>query len=261
MSNTTLNFYDQLAENYHLIGKDWQKSVRWQGEVLGSVIQRLMPRNPEEVSLYDCSCGIGTQAIGLALQGYQVHATDLSPKSVEKAQANAIKMGALMTTGVADFRSLRSEVQGDFDVVISCDNSLPHLLTEEDLHLAIDQISQMLKSGGFFMGSFRDYDQIKLERPSGMPPRKFKDENGEWIYFQTWDWSQDGSSYDLELFILQKHTAQWDAPLSYKTRYRAWQRAEMDTALKKGGLIDIEWLLNQENRYYQPLVIAKKASL
>jgi hypothetical protein len=49
-------------------------------------------------------------------------------------------MGVELTFGVADFRTLARDVDGTFDVVISCDNSLPHLLTDDDLHAAARNI-------------------------------------------------------------------------------------------------------------------------
>lgn len=38
----------------------------------------------ENIKLLDCSCGIGTQAIGLALVVYNVTATDLSEKAIKR---------------------------------------------------------------------------------------------------------------------------------------------------------------------------------
>ncbi len=77
MDDQTLQFYEQLADDYHLIFADWRESVRRQGEILDRLICAAMGDQAQTV--LDCACGIGTQAIGLALHGYRVHATDLAP--------------------------------------------------------------------------------------------------------------------------------------------------------------------------------------
>lgn len=99
------NFYDELAENYHLIGQNWDGMVRNQGRILDSVIKKLRSSTPQ--TILDCSCGIGTQAIGLALQGHSVTASDLSSKAVDRARAEAMRMGAIIQDfWVTDFRNL-----------------------------------------------------------------------------------------------------------------------------------------------------------
>jgi glycine/sarcosine N-methyltransferase len=57
------DFYDGLASDYHLFYDDWEAAVQRQGAALDRLIKGL---HPSAVELLDCSCGIGTQAIGLA---------------------------------------------------------------------------------------------------------------------------------------------------------------------------------------------------
>ncbi len=102
MSESVLEFYNQLSNDYHLIFKDWDSSVRWHSNTLDRIIQKNKNAHRQNLTLLDCSCGIGTQAIGLALLGYNIHATDLSPKAVERAKTEAKRMGATnMTFGEA----------------------------------------------------------------------------------------------------------------------------------------------------------------
>ncbi|MFD7620096.1 class I SAM-dependent methyltransferase, partial [Streptomyces sp. NPDC059802] len=64
------DFYDDLAHDYHLMFRDWDASIAYQAEVLGGLLRQSLGAGPH--SVLDCSCGIGTQAIGLALAGHQV---------------------------------------------------------------------------------------------------------------------------------------------------------------------------------------------
>jgi hypothetical protein len=51
-------FYDHLAESYHLIFQDWEASLRYQADVLA----RLLPPPGLDVPILDCACGIGNDA-------------------------------------------------------------------------------------------------------------------------------------------------------------------------------------------------------
>lgn len=248
------DFYDALASDYHLIAADWDSAVHSQGKTLSGILRRAGVDDGS--TLLDCSCGIGTQAIGLSLHGYAVTASDLSPMAVERAKAEAARLGARMAFAVADFRSLSGDVEGRFDVVLSCDNSIPHLLTKEDLESGARSIASKTKDGGVLLISVRDYDQIRREKPTGMPPRKIVDAHGTRVYFQTWDWDGSGESYELELFLVRKAGNEWKTT-SFQSRYRAWTRDEIQGAFGRAGFLDGRWIEPGESSYYQPLFIAK----
>src|ERR687890_383486 len=157
MADSVREFYDELAESYHLILADWQESMRRQAMALDRLIQEQLGPGPH--AILDCACGIGTQAIGLALLGHSVHATDLSPNAVARAEREAVTRNASLSFGVADVRELALQVDGEFDVVLACDNALPHLLEDDDLRQAVDNMFAKLRPGGLFVASIRDYDR------------------------------------------------------------------------------------------------------
>ena len=124
------NFYDDLAPLYHLIHQDWDASILRQGEQLSALIKTEWPQSKR---VLDVSCGIGTQAIGLAQHGYSVTASDISANAITRAKREARARGAKAVFSVCDMRQAHEHHGNGFDVVISCDNSLPHLLTDNDL--------------------------------------------------------------------------------------------------------------------------------
>lgn len=63
---TAAAFYDALAPFYDLIYEDWDASIAYQARALSGV---LTAQWPAARSVLDVSCGIGTQAIALALSG------------------------------------------------------------------------------------------------------------------------------------------------------------------------------------------------
>jgi glycine/sarcosine N-methyltransferase len=109
--NSVISFYDTLAEDYHLIFADWNASIARQAGVLDRIIRSRMGDGP--ISLLDCACGIGTQAIALGgLDGYTVTASDISPQSVERLKRESAQRNLDIRLQVADMRMLVQQVDG-----------------------------------------------------------------------------------------------------------------------------------------------------
>ncbi|MFN8664864.1 MAG: class I SAM-dependent methyltransferase [Thermomicrobiales bacterium] len=254
MDDTVRAFYDQFAASYHLIFADWHASIERQAAVLDHLVRDALGSGPQH--MLDCACGIGTQAVGLARLGHRVHATDLSPAAVARAEQEACLAGVSLSVAVADMRELEQQVPGTFDVVLACDNALPHLLTDDDLHRAAANIASKLRPGGLLLASIRDYDRLVQSRPRTEMPRVFDSPDGLRVAFQVWDWAPDGCEYQVHQFLLRNHDDQWRTE-HVETRYRALLRADLDAALRLAGLGQISWLEPEESGYYQPVVTAR----
>ena len=119
----------------------------------------------DALDLLDCSCGIGTQAIGLARRGHQVCAGDISAAAVTRARGEARSRGvALRVAAVADMRQLPFR-EASFDAVICADNSLPHLLTEDDVPPRSRGIRRVLRPSGMLVLTVRPYDADPTRAP------------------------------------------------------------------------------------------------
>ncbi|HHU83448.1 MAG TPA: class I SAM-dependent methyltransferase [Firmicutes bacterium] len=255
--DSTLRFYNAMAGDYHLIFNDWAAAGERHAKMIDALIQDKKKASPDSLKLLDCSCGIGTQTIGLAKLGYNVTASDLSPKAIRRAKREAKRFGVPnVKFKVADFRELERKMKERFDVVISFDNSLPHLLMEKDLELACRNIRNILNDGGRFFASIRDYDKILSEKPSSTIPYLSNDEYGKRWVFQIWEWEE--RIYTLTLFIIRKTKRGAYKTSYYSTKYRAITRAEFSEILARLGFDEIRWRLPEETRFYQPIVEARK---
>ena len=107
-----------------------------------SAILRRESGNGRSLSVLDCTCGIGTQSLGLAELGYHVTGSDLSAGAVQRARAEAAVRALNVPFYVADVRRLDDLPIGGFEAVISMDNALPHLLSDADLAEAARQMRQ-----------------------------------------------------------------------------------------------------------------------
>lgn len=249
-------FYDELSIDYHLLFPDWEAAMQQQARTLDQLIKKYA--KGQAGTLLDCACGIGTQAIGLAQSGYSITATDLSPKAIARARQEAqLRQISNIHFATADFTQLETNVDGTFDIVMACDNALPHLLTDETMELALKSIASKINPGGLFLASIRDYDALLTTRPGSTLP-VVKDNSGQRsIAFQVWDWIAP-DIYTVNHFTLKGQDENYITHLR-QTTYRAYQRATLSLLLTTCGFKEIQWLLPDDSGYYQPIVIAYKS--
>ncbi|MFH8223681.1 class I SAM-dependent methyltransferase [Streptomyces sp. NPDC018057] len=247
------HFYDELADNYHLIYADWDASIRRQGDALDTLVGR------DRVEVLDCSCGIGTQAIGLARRGHRVTGTDLSPRAAARATREAARRSLSLRTAAADMRRLPFS-DGRFDVVVCADNSLPHLLTEQDVHTALASMRRVLRPAGLLLVSTRPYDDLLREHPVSTPPQVHRTDDGggdgRAVTFQLWHWHPDGEHYDLEHFQLAPTGGEWAVRVR-RTTYWALSQDRLTGLAAEAGFADVRWRMPQETGFFQPLLVAR----
>ena len=105
------DFYDRMASLYHLIFPDWDASIQRQAGQLAGIIRERWGEGVR--SLLDVSCGIGTQVIGLARQGFSVTASDLSERAVARAKDEARRRAVEIDFSICDILGLPGERRRD----------------------------------------------------------------------------------------------------------------------------------------------------
>jgi SAM-dependent methyltransferase len=147
-------FYDALAPWYHLVYQDWEASIGRQSRALSSLLASEW--GPAARRVLDAAVGIGTQALGLAALGFQVIGSDLSRAAVQRAGEEAGRRGLRLGCVVGDVRVLPVR-SATFDIVLACDNALPHLLSEDDIRCAFRECLRCIRPRGGSVISMRDY--------------------------------------------------------------------------------------------------------
>jgi SAM-dependent methyltransferase len=246
------DFYDQLAPLYHLIFEDWDASMDRQGRSLASIIRSEWPGHQ---SILDVSCGIGTQAIALASHGFRVTASDLSAGGVERAKREADRRNRDISLSVCDMRNAYAHHGSGFDVVISCDNSVTHLLSDEDILLALGQMHACLRAGGGCLLTVRDYDAeprgTNIVKPGGAHI-----ENGKrYLAFQVWDFA--GEHYDFTLFFVVENLATGEVTShAMRSRYYAIGTRRLLELMRQAGFAGARRL---DDVFYQPVLVGTKS--
>ncbi len=228
-------FYDSLARRHRLFYRDWPAFVKREGSWLDKLLR------PQRVgAVLDCTCGIGTQAIALALLGYEVSASDLSEENLAEAQRGADEYGLFVAWHQADVRYLDNiSLAGPFDAVLSLGNSLSHLLTEADMQAALRQMADQTRPGGLVVVGQRDWDVIAAERPRFRFRQEHADTPAPGQRTVLWDlWSYDHPLVTFEVFFSEGGPDGWQTDV-YPLRYRMWQRREMVEMMEEAGLTNV----------------------
>ena len=248
----TQSFYNNLASQYDKLFLNWQATTYEQAELLDAIFQNNGFSHHSRI--LDCACGIGTQAIGLALLGYNMSASDISDGELAEAKKRAENNHVEISFKQANFCSLSESFSEQFDIIIAMDNALPHMLSRVELESAIKSITNQIEPGGMFVASIRDYDKLLEEKPTYSSPYIHKTENGQRVSFQTWQWI--GDNYKFIQYIIDD---EGDPQISkFECEYRATRKNELTELLLANGCSEVIWKMPEQTGFYQPIVIAKK---
>jgi SAM-dependent methyltransferase len=246
------DFNDRLVGLYHLIFRDWDESIERQAGQLADIIRERWGAGCSTV--LDVSCGIGTQAIGLARRGFAVTASDLSAGAIARAKAEAERRSVRIDFSVCDMRTAHAHHGRQVDVVLSADNSITHLLTDDDLLLAPRQMYDCTRPGGGCLLTVRDYD--REERGTGLvKPYGVREEGDKrYVIFQVWDFV--GPVYDLAMyFVVDDRASDRLDTHVMRTRYNAVGTGHLLDLMRQAGFTSTERL---DGRFYQPVLVGNR---
>ena len=250
----TSAFYDTLSPYYHLIFPDWEASMARQSDALDAIIRS--KGGPHLKSVLDAACGIGTQSLGLAKLGYRVTASDLSPSAVARAQREAALRALPVQFTVADMRHAYAHHQSEFDVVIACDNAIPHLLSDAEILVAFQQFYRCLAPGGLCLVSVRDYAALDMSTPLQFHPYAVRQEaEVRYVLFQVWELREP--LYETTIYIVE-HRA--DAPpvtIATKATYYAVPIPTLIRLMQQAGFSDVSRL---DGQFFQPILTGRKSA-
>jgi SAM-dependent methyltransferase len=243
-------FYDELAPLYHLVYEDWETSVARQGGALASLIAEYWGVDAHAV--LDAALGIGTQALGLLARGFRVTGSDLSIGAVTRARREAVVRRLSLVSLVADFRALPVR-SAAFDVVLLCDNSLPHLDSEGDIRGALAECLRCVRRGGGCLISMRDY---KSPPPTGTVEVRPYGERvwaGRRYYLrQVWTWR--GPRYDLSFEITPADGTEAGATV-LNTSYLAIPVEQVAELMRTVGFENVGRV---DGRFFQPVLVGTR---
>jgi len=238
-------FYDRLARAFDVM-TDWPARLAFEMPF----IQRTLDQHHVR-SVLDTACGTGWHAIALAQKGYTTAGCDASRAMIERARANAAQAGVKVRFETADFQRL-DLLSGKFDAILCLGNSLPHLLSREELVAAFEQILGRLDHGGVVILHNLNYD-LRLKTK----PRFFSASgNADTLVWRFADYGSQFITFHTALFerkIPEESTRvpSWSVEVN-STLQRPWLSRDLDDVLTRVGLGDIHHFGGLDGSPYDP---------
>jgi glycine/sarcosine N-methyltransferase len=179
---------------YNELSSDYDRFVNWQKRLsieLPFIIKKLQHINAK--SVLDAATGTGMHAIALAQLGYHAAGADISPGMIERARQNAVSVNVQVQFDIAGFCVLAKAFgEHTFDAVLCLGNSLPHLLSADELQVALLDFAACLKSGGILLIQNRNFDFVVSHHDRWMEPQAHSEADTEWIFQRFYDFDADG---------------------------------------------------------------------
>lgn len=117
----------------------------------------------------DCACGTGWHLSMFHDMGIASFGSDISPDMLARAKTNL--EGKYIPLKQEDFRTLENSWGDRFDMIACLTTSLPHMLTDEDIVVAINSMYERLNDGGVLVVSNGITDALLDAKPKFIPAK------------------------------------------------------------------------------------------
>ena len=153
--------YDTLATVYDWILPDALLSPEGAAAAFASVADEL----PPGARVLDCAAGTGQLAVGLALRGFAVTATDASAGMIERTRALAAEHGAAVRALRCAWEELGGQGwEDDFHAVLCVGNSLTHAPGRAGRRAALAAMAGVLRPSGLLAVTSRNWELVRAAR-------------------------------------------------------------------------------------------------
>lgn len=230
--------YDQLSFVYDRF-VNWPSRLAFEMPFLLEQLKALgVLERP--LKILDAACGTGMHAIELSRRGAWAAGADLSEKMITQARFNAAQAGVTVDFRPAGFGALQAAFADvlPMDALLCLGNSLPHVLTRQELHTTLADFAACLRPGGLLLIQNRNFDAVLRQRQRWMEPQMYTEGDAEWVFLRFYDFEADGT---LTFNLLTLHRAggkPWNQQIN-TTRLYPWQQAELEAALLEAGFTSL----------------------
>jgi SAM-dependent methyltransferase len=147
--------YDALADVYDWLVPEALLTPQGSAAAFAAVTDGLAPG----ARVLDCACGTGTLAVGLALAGFDVVATDASGAMVQRTRRLAAEHGAQLAAATRTWEE--GGWDGPFDAVLCVGNALVHAPGGEARRAALRTMTGVLGPGGLLAVTSRNWERVR----------------------------------------------------------------------------------------------------
>lgn len=238
---TPTDFYDALAPMFDVM-TDWEARLATEGPFLVALLQEAGAQ-----TVLDAACGSGGHALWLAQQGYRVAGADVSPAMIAIAHRKAAKVGLDVPFTIAPLSNLQlpiptpqSPIPNPYDAVLCLGNSLPHLLTQEELIAALRGMADVLRPGGLLVLQNLNYDLRWQRQPRWFGAQGGVLEGQEVLVWRFADYDAPAGRIAFHVALFRKGVEGWGVEV-HTTPQRPLFQADLAAALAEAGFTAAGW--------------------
>ncbi len=224
-------FYDALAPLFNVM-TDWNARLGAEGPFLAAILAEVGAKR-----VLDAACGNGGHALWLAGQGLAVVGADASPGMIALARQGAAAAGLdvpFVVAGLDDLQPANLYPATGFDAVLCLGNSLPHLLSQDDLVAGLRGMAGVLRPGGVLVLQNLNYD-LRWQRQ----PRWFAAQGGELdgqevLVWRFADYDVPAGRIAFHIALFRRSGREWAVEV-HTTPQRPLFWADLEAALAAAG--------------------------
>lgn len=154
----------------------------------------------DNLVILDSACGNGVQATALAINGYNVVATDISYEMIALTNDFAGKHDMKLKTDVKAWIDLPDTYSNSFDIVLCTGNSIVHSPDAISRQNNLTALSKLLKHKGTLVIETRNWDKVIAENKKYTVYDKVSYENKD--YIPLYHWNLKGMEREAKVEIL-----------------------------------------------------------
>ena len=152
--------YDTLAAVYDWLVPESLLTPEGAVDAFAAVVDTLDPA----ARVLDCAAGTGQLAVGLALRGHEVVASDASRAMVERTRVLAGVHGVDVPAVVCAWEALEDQGwRSSFDAVFCVGNSIVHAGPTPRRRAALAAMAHVLRDGGLLVVTSRNWELVRRQ--------------------------------------------------------------------------------------------------
>jgi SAM-dependent methyltransferase len=226
-------FYDALAPLFDVM-TDWDARLAAEEPFLLAMLEQAGARR-----VLDAACGSGGHALALARRGYQVVGADVSPGMIALARQKAAAASLDVPFFVSDLATLEGQAAAagqaiPYDAVLCLGNSLPHLLSQEELEAALRGIAAVLRPGGLFITQNLNYDLRWRTQPRWFAAQGGMYQGQEVLLWRFADYDTAARRIAFHIALFRKGEQGWEVKV-HTTPQRPLFEADLVAGLVAAG--------------------------
>jgi len=231
---------NQSATFYKALSPDYDRMTRFGDRLRAEqdMLSQWLKRYPFK-SVVDVACGTGLHSIALKKLGVEVVGVDNSPEMLKQAEQNARLQNVAIKWLAAPMQNLKKYLKQSFDGLLCLGNSLPHLLSEEDLRRTLESFFALLNDGGRVVIQILNYSRILRDQERIV----HISQEGDKQFIRFYDFIDPLIRFNLLTIHWQQQKASHQL---ISTELYPYRREELEKTLQQAGFTNLEYFGNMQ---------------